>query len=533
MMRELTDQSFLGLLEAVPGAMLCVAGSGQIVLVNAAAERLFGYPRQELIGQPVELLVPDEARTRHVHYRQGYAARPGSRPMGVGLELAGRRRDGSTFPAEVSLAAIDTDSGLLITITVWDVTERLAAQSDRERLETQAERGRLERQLQQSQRLESLGELAGGVAHDFNNLLGVITSYAAFAAEDVPEQAPAERWQALRADLEQVQWAAARAGELTHQLLSFARRDVAQQQVLNLNDVVAGVEQLLRRTLGERIDLATVPGRDLYLVLADPDQIEQVLVTLASNARDAMPAGGRLTIGTGNVEVDEMYAASLAGPAAGRYVSLKVSDTGTGMTAQVMDRAFEPFYTTKPRGEGTGLGLASVYGIITQAGGSVQIHSEPGMGTTVVVLLPVTDQAMTGSAGSPAAPGPGHGEAVLVVEDEPALREMIRRILARNGYQVTMLARGQDAVDLASAPAARVDALITDVVMPGMQGREVVERVRAVQPGVRVLYMSGYPKGLLGAQGILGSEVSLIEKPFSETTLLAALRTILRASSTA
>ncbi|MGP8001050.1 MAG: ATP-binding protein [Streptosporangiaceae bacterium] len=526
-MTELTEQSFQRLLEAAPDAILCVAGDGQIVLVNAQAERLFGYPRQELLGQPLELLVPDEARIRPAQHRPGYAARPHTRPMGVGLELAGRRRDGSVFPAEVSLAAIDTDSGLLITAAVRDVTERLAAQSERERLKTQAERDRLERQLQQSQRLNSLGELAGGVAHDFNNLLGVISSYAAFAAEDVPEQAPPECWQALRADLEQVERAAGRAAELTHQLLSFARREVAQRQVLNLHEVVAGVEQLLQRTLGEHVDLATVPGRDLSPVLADPGQIEQVLVNLAINARDAMPAGGRLTIETGNVDVDEVYAASRAELAAGRYVSLRVSDTGTGMTAQVVDRAFEPFYTTKPKGEGTGLGLASVYGIITQAGGNVRIYSEPGLGTTVVVLLPVTDQAMTGPAGPLAAPERGHGEAVLVVEDEPALREVTRRILARNGYQVTVVAGGQDAVDLASAPAARVDALITDVVMPGMQGREVAERVRAVQPGVRVLYMSGYPQGLLGAQGVLESEVSLIEKPFSETTLLAGLRTVL------
>ena len=399
-MTELTEQSFQRLLEAAPDAILCVAGDGQIVLVNAQAERLFGYPRQELLGQPLELLVPDEARIRPAQHRPGYAARPHTRPMGVGLELAGRRRDGSVFPAEVSLAAIDTDSGLLITAAVRDVTERLAAQSERERLKTQAERDRLERQLQQSQRLNSLGELAGGVAHDFNNLLGVISSYAAFAAEDVPEQAPPECWQALRADLEQVERAAGRAAELTHQLLSFARREVAQRQVLNLHEVVAGVEQLLQRTLGEHVDLATVPGRDLSPVLADPGQIEQVLVNLAINARDAMPAGGRLTIETGNVDVDEVYAASRAELAAGRYVSLRVSDTGTGMTAQVVDRAFEPFYTTKPKGEGTGLGLASVYGIITQAGGNVRIYSEPGLGTTVVVLLPVTDQAMTGPARS-------------------------------------------------------------------------------------------------------------------------------------
>ncbi len=544
-MEKLADRRFLGLLEAAPDAMVCVERDGRITLVNAQAERLFGYDRKELVGQPVEMLVPDAVRGVHPGHRAGYTADPRPRPMGAGMELAGRRRDGSTFPAEISLSAIDTDEGILVTAAVRDVTERLEAQAERERLKTQTERerlktqtererlktqterDRLERQLQQSQRLESLGQLAGGVAHDFNNLLGVISSYAAFVAEEVEKQTPPNGWETVRSDIEQVRRAADRAAELTRQLLSFARREVVQPRVLNLNDAVASVEQLLRRTLGEHVRLVTSLARDLSLVLADPGQIEQVLVNLAVNARDAMPGGGTLTIETANTDVDQAYAASRVGLAPGRYVGVKVSDTGTGMPADVIERAFDPFYTTKPKGEGSGLGLATVYGIITQAGGNVRIYSEPGLGTTVIVLLPVTDQSPPAEEHPAGRPVRGNGEMVLVVEDEPAMREVTRRILARNGYQALVAANGTEAIDTVTGCPQRLDLLLTDVVMPGMQGSEVAERIRALQPGIRVLYMSGYTGGLLGAQGVLGPGIHLIEKPFSETSLLAKLRTVL------
>src|SRR6266702_3213984 len=526
--RQRAEARFRGLLEAAPDAMVCVDQAGQITLVNAQAERLFGYGREELIGQPVEMLVPDAVRAAHPGHRAEYAADPRHRPMGAGKELAGRRRDGSTFPAEISLSAIDTGQGILVTAAVRDVTERMQAQAERERLRTQTERDRMERQLQQTQRLESLGQLAGGVAHDFNNLLGVISSYADFVAEELETQAPPNGRQTLLSDIAQVQRAAARAAELTHQLLAFARREVIQPRVLNLNDMVASVEQLLQRTLGEHIELATELAGDLRLVLADAGQIELTLVNLAVNARDAMPSGGKLTIETANTDVDAVYAASRAGPTPGRYVAVKVSDTGTGMPAEIADRAFEPFFTTKPKGEGSGLGLATVYGIITQAGGNVRIYSEPGLGTTVIVLLPVTDQSPPAHEQPPARPEHGEGEIVPVVEDEPALLEVTRRILARNGYQVLVAANGQQAIDAAAACPQRLDVLLTDVVMPGMQGREVAERVRMLQPDVHVLFMSGYTQGLLGAQQVLAPGVSLIEKPFSEGSLLAKLRSVIK-----
>jgi len=526
--RQRADTRFRGLMEAAPDAMVCVNAEGRIELVNAQTERLFGYDRDELVGQPVEILVPDQVRDLHPSHRAGYAADPRPRPMGADMQLAGRRRDGTTFPAEVSLAAMETEEGLLVTAVVRDVTERLEIAAERERLRTQAERDKLERHLHQSQRLESLGQLAGGVAHDFNNLLGVISNYAAFADEEVARQLPGERGQAVRDDIGQVQQAAERAAGLTHQLLAFARQEVIKPHVLNLNAVVEAVEQLLIRTLGEHVELITDLAADLGPVLADPGQIEQVLVNLAVNARDAMPSGGKLTIATSNIDIDESIVGH-AELAPGPHVAMKVTDTGTGIPKDVLDRVFEPFFTTKPKGHGTGLGLATVYGIINQAGGHVRIYSEPGLGTILTVLLPVTKRDLAGAAHHPppAQPPRGRGQTVLVVEDEPAMREVSRRILARNGYHVVAAASGHDALSILGSQLDHIDVLLTDVIMPHMQGRELADKIRVLQPAVRVVFMSGYTQGLLSQQGVLEPGVDLIEKPFSETTLLDKLHEIL------
>jgi two-component system, cell cycle sensor histidine kinase and response regulator CckA len=525
--QQRAEAPFLGLLEAAPDAMVCVDSEGRIALINAQAERLFGYGRDELVGRPVEILVPDEARAVHPGHRAGYVADPRPRPMGAGMELAGRRRDGSTFPAEISLAAIDTDEGILVTAAVRDVTDRLEAQAERERLRTRAERDRLERQLQQSQRLESLGQLAGGVAHDFNNLLGGISNYASFVAEELkhlPGGGPAE---SALSDIDQIELTCERAARLTRQLLAFARREVMQPRVLNLNVVVASVSRLLQRTLGEHIELITAMEPGLEFVLADPGHIEQILVNLAVNARDALPGGGKLTIETRNVEVP--HSAAGASMPTGRYAALQVRDNGPGMQPEVIDRAFEPFFTTKPKGEGTGLGLATVYGIVTQAGGNVRIYSEPGHGTTVAVLLPVTEQAPAPEQSSHRKPEQGRGERLLVVEDEPAMREVTRRILVRNGYQVIAVASGQEAIQAAASCPDSIAALLTDVRMPGMQGKEVAERVRELYPDIAVLYMSGYTQGLLSDQGILEPGIRLIEKPFNKASLLEQVGQILHA----
>jgi PAS domain S-box-containing protein len=529
--RQRAEAKFRGLLEAAPDAIVGVGPDGLIALVNAQAERLFGYHRDEMVGQPVEMLVPYGARERHPEHRTRYFTDSVPRPMGAGMQLAARRRDGTEFPAEISLSALETEDGLLVSAAVRDVTDRIETQAESERLKSQAERERLEAQLHQAQRLESLGQLAGGVAHDFNNLLGAILNYAAFVEEEVAAAAAGpngESWLPVCADIEQIRRAAERATKLTHQLLAFGRREIVQPQVLNLNDIVIEIEQLLRRTLGEHIQLRTDLATGLCPVLADPGQIEQVLVNLAVNARDAMPGGGVLTIDTGNLTVDDDYTYQHPVVKTGQYVRLRVSDTGTGMPKHVLDRVFEPFFTTKPKGEGTGLGLATVYGIVTQADGRVRVYSEPGHGTTVTALFPTTDQVpLPARSGGPAGRHPRGGETVLVVEDEDAMREVTRRILSRNGYQVLAAANGDEAVEFARHHPGGVDLLLTDVIMPRMLGKEVANRLRALRPGIRILYMSGYAHPVLTSQGTLDPGVILIEKPFTESTLLGKINEVL------
>jgi PAS domain S-box-containing protein len=526
----LTDPLLAGLLEAAPDAMVCVDSGGRIAAVNAQAERLFGYRREELAGQRVEILVPDAVKAGHPAQRAGYVADPWPRRMGTGIELAGRHRDGSTFPAEISLAAIDTGEGFLVAAAIRDISERLELLADRERLKAQGERDRLERQHQQLQGLESLGQLAGGVAHDFNNLLAVILNYATFVSEDVARETSQVDWQSIRDDVQQIQLAAERAAALTRQLLAFARREVVQPRPLNLNELIGGIEQLLADTLGEHVELSTDLSTGLCPVLADPGQIEQVLINLAINARDAMPVGGKLTIHTANADIHGIYEGSRVGLSSGRYASLKVSDSGTGMPREVIDRAFEPFFSTKAKGQGgsgLGLGLATVYGIITQAHGYVQVHSEPGLGTDFTILLPATSEPARETSPRPQAAEGGDGETVLVVEDETALREATRRILARNGYQVITAANGRDAVAVATTHPGGIDLLVTDVIMPQMPGKEAADRIRALRPAVKVLFMSGYTEGILSDNGVLDAGINLIQKPFTEQSLLAKLREVI------
>jgi PAS domain S-box-containing protein len=526
--RHFTDPLFVWLLETAPDALVCVDSGGRIVLVNAQAERMFGYRREELKGQLVEILVPDAMKAGHPARRAGYAADPEPRPMGAGIELTGRRRDGSVFPAEIALSAIDTDDGILVSAAIRDVSERLELLADRKRLKMQAERDRIEHQHQQLQGLESLGQLAGGVAHDFNNLLAVILNYATFVSEDVARESPQADWLSIRDDVQQIQIAAERAAGLTHQLLVFARREVVQPCALYLNDVIGGIEPLLVRTLGEHVELSTDLSAGVCPVLIDRGQIAQVLLNLAVNARDAMPGGGSLTIHTASADIDGTRAEGRSALSPGRYATLKVTDSGTGMPREVVDRAFEPFFSTKAKGQGSGLGLglATVYGIITQAHGYVQIHSEPGVGTTFTILLPETSQPVEEPSPPPQAAEGARGETVLVVEDEIALREVTRRILARNGYQVITAANGRDAIEAASTHPGGIDLLVTDVIMPEMSGKEAADRIQALYPSVKVLFMSGYSEGILSAEGVLETGINLLEKPFTEKSLLAKLREV-------
>jgi hypothetical protein len=524
------EQRFRRVFDAAPDAMIAVAADGSIAMANAQAVQLFGYPAGQLIGQPVEMLVPEEARAEMATERAAYFAGPRSRPIDAALKMSGQRSDGGRFPAEITLRDLPTDSGMLVTAAIRDVTERLAMEAERERLRAIAEQERVERRLQQSQRLESLGQLVGGVAHDFNNLLNVIQGYADFTAEEIGRRAQADPQLApVLEDLGQVQAAAQQAGRLTRQLLTFAKHEVRRPEVIDLNEVVDGAGQLLRRTLGEHIDLTIDAAPALWRVKADRGQLEQVLVNLAVNARDAMPGGGRLTIDTGNTEVDEVYASPRPELVPGRYARLRVSDAGTGMDRATAERVFEPFFSTKPKGRGTGLGLATVYGIVTSNGGSIEIYSEPGLGTTVSVLLPVTDEdAAPVAAPAPGGQGqPGHGETILVVEDEDSLRDLTSRILTRGGYQVCVVASGSEAVRRASDPGQPIDLLLTDVVMPEMLGNEVAARVGEIRPGVPALFMSGYAQPILDTHCIPAPCYDILEKPFTEAALLTRVRTAL------
>ena len=392
-----------------------------------------------------------------------------------------------------------------------------------ERRQAAREQAKRQAQLEQAQRLENLGELAGGVAHDFNNLLAVILNYVSFAVEDLTAATGpdwARRRESALSDLGQIERSAQRAASLTRQLLAFARREVIQPRVLDLDEVIITVEDMLRRTLGEDIELVTSLAGDLEPVLADPGQLEQVLVNLAVNARDAMPGGGTLTIDTSTITVDADYIAGGSGATPGRNVRLRVSDTGTGMAPDVIEHAFEPFFTTKQKGAGTGLGLATIYGIVTQAGGHIRIYSEPGAGTTFSITLPVTAETPAPRLEPATYHRAPTGETVLVVEDEAALRDVTERIFTRNGYQVMTAASGPEALGMARDHPGEIHLLVTDVVMPQMLGKEVAERMRAVKPGIRVLYMSGYARPVLTSQGRLNPGMVLVEKPFSEASLL-------------
>jgi PAS domain S-box-containing protein len=514
--RRAAERKFEQFLEFAPDAIVGIGPSGKIVLINQQAESLFGYNRDELIGELVEVLVPERFSKVHPNHRVGYFKEPRTRSMGVGVELYAVRKDGTEFPVEISLSSIETEDGILATAAVRDISER--AESERERA--------LQEQLDQARRLESVGQLAGGIAHDFNNILGVIMNYAEFVGDELEEDSQA------RQDVAEIRRAAERAAALTRQLLIFSRREVVQPELLDLRKVVADLENLLHRALGERVALETHFSEDLMAIEADPGQIEQVLVNLSVNARDAMPDGGRLLIEVDNTELDDEYAYMHPDTEPGAYVRLKVSDTGIGMDEETIQRAFEPFFTTKGKGEGTGLGLATVYGIVTGAGGRIDIYSEPGMGTTIKVHLPARSAVPSeGKANAKERPV-GRGEVVLVVEDEPDVRRMAERILTKGGYSVIDTSGGEEALDICGKADQHIDLLLTDVIMPGMLGTELVEQIKALRPHLGVIFMSGYSHAVLAPEALAKQNgTAFIEKPFNATELLQAVRDLLDAGA--
>jgi PAS domain S-box-containing protein len=533
--RKRSEVKFRGVVEAGDDAAVGVDSGGLIALVNTQAEELFGYKRTELIDQPVDLIVPQAAPDIPAEHGSRHRADEVNLQVGTGTPLAGRRKDGSEFPAEISLSAIDTKEGPLVSASIRDASDRVETRREHERLEAQNERDILESQLHQSHRLESLGQLAGGVAHDFNNLLAAILNYVGFVTEEITteiEGRPADervRLTAVLSDVSQISAAAERAARLTHQLLAFARREVRNLEVLDINAIITEVETLLRRTIGEDVVLTTQGALDLKAVRADRGQIEQILLNLAVNARDAMPNGGTLNVDTENFTVDEEYATTHPGLRAGPHVRIRVTDTGTGMDRETIDRAFEPFFSTKPKDKGTGLGLATVYGIVTQTAGLVDIHSEIGAGTTVTILLPGVASAVTLPDAPRAARQHHGGETILVVEDEDLVVDVASRILTRHGYRVLVARSGVEALEVIQTHRGTIHLLLTDVVMPGLTGKDVAERVSAARPEIRVLYMSGYPESVITSQGVIEQEIRLMSKPFKAPDLLEHVRAVLDA----
>ena len=384
------------------------------------------------------------------------------------------------------------------------------------------DRKHLADQLRQSQKMQAVGELAGGVAHDFNNLLMVVKGHAELLLDRLPKASP------LRSSIDQMEKAADRAASLTRQLLAFSRKQVLQPRVLDLNEVVAGMIKMVSRVIGEHIELSFLPSLELGSVMADPSQMEQVLLNLVVNARDAMPQGGRLTIETSNVDLDRSMAARHPGMETGSYVMLTVSDTGCGMDARTQSRIFEPFFTTKGQGKGTGLGLATVYGVVKQSGGFIWVYSEVDHGTTFKIYLPLVATAAEKTAVEKSAGGPPPGnETILFVEDEESVRELVRDYLRTNGYRVLEASDGIQALDIAAAHKGPIHILVTDVVMPRLSGRELATKLFSERPGLRVLYISGYTDDSIFRHGVLEGGVAFLQKPFNLKAIAVKIREVL------
>jgi two-component system cell cycle sensor histidine kinase/response regulator CckA len=475
----------------------------RIVSSNRALVELLGYPASELAGRRMAELSPDDDGEPDAEL---YAELLAGRRERYAFERRLRRQDGSAVLGQVSVSL------------VRDAVER--PQFAIFMVEDLTERKQLEEQLRHAQKLEAVGQLAGGVAHDFNNLLTIITGRTRFALGH------ADATDELRSDLEEVVAAADRAAALTTQLLAFSRRQVLQPRVIDINTVVAGMDRMLRRLIGEDVEVATTFADDLGPVRADPGQLEQVILNLAVNARDAMPGGGRLTIETGNVRLDESLRGVDRPPDPGDYVRVTVTDTGQGMDERTRAHVFEPFFTTKEPGKGTGLGLSTVYGIVAQSGGYLAVESRLGEGSSFAFYLPRVEEEPT-AGDEPVAAGPralAGTETVLLVEDDDGVRAFGELVLVQNGYTVLTAADGIDAIRIAERHVGPIHLLLTDVVMPRISGPQLADSIGRLRSGIRVLYMSGYAGGsaLHGA-----GDFALVPKPFDEETLLAAVRDVL------
>ena len=488
-------------------AVLITGLDGTIVYSNPAFSEITGYTRKQSVGKNPRFL--KSGKQDAAFYTNLWDTLLAGKIWHG--EMTNRRRDGSLYVQETTIIPVQDNHGVtshFIAIGL-DVTEQR----------------KTEAQLRQAQKMEFVGRLAGGVAHDFNNLLTLISGYGHLLKERL------ETDSLLQAYCEEVLQAGERAAGLTRQLLAFSRRQVVVPQVLDLNSVVADLEKMLTRLIGEDIELVTVPQHDLWTVKADRGQMEQVIVNLAVNARDAMPQGGKLAIQTANRTLDESFARTHMGAAAGPHVMLAVSDTGEGMDTETLAHVFEPFFTTKEEGKGTGLGLATVYGIIKQSGGSIWVYSKPGQGSTFKIYLPRSDEPASQVGQAMQRPKSTAGsETVLVVEDEDGVRSLICNALAVQGYRVLEAHSPLKAASIIGNHAEPIHMLLTDVVMPQMSGKVLANHMAALHPETRVLYMSGYTDDAVARHGILEPNTFLLQKPFTPSALLQKVREVLDAN---
>ncbi len=493
------------LLEQGPDAMLVTDPNGRVIYFNAQAERLFGYARVDIIGVPVEHLIPHHLQTRHVHDRRKFESAPTFRHMSEARIVPAQRKDGSQVSVTISLVPLPSADGVRLLAIIRDATPFQ----------------QLEERLLHTKKMEAVGRLAGGVAHDFNNILTIISGYATMLVDDpnLPTQ--------YHEFASNIAAAALKAADLTTQLLAFSRRQVMVAKVIDLNKLCSGMVEILRRLIVSNISLDMVSSILIGHIKADPGQLEQVILNLVLNARDAMPEGGRIILDTGIVELDgrEVNGSSPIPP--GIYVTLSVTDTGCGMDQETLNRIFEPFFTTKDHGRGTGLGLASVYGIVKQSHGHIDVFSKVGFGTTFKLYFPWVGPDLCPEPNIPRRTLPSGCETLLLVEDDADVRKVIESILVRCNYTVVAVPSGAEALRLATDQTIHFDLVITDVLMPEMSGLAFAARLMKTKPGVRFLFISGCADDEAIPQGVLRASENCLQKPISPLLLAQKVREIL------
>jgi two-component system cell cycle sensor histidine kinase/response regulator CckA len=508
-----SEERYRRLVDLAPDGIVLIDVKGRVIEVNSAFAELSGHSREEIAGKHFSNLPTLVAKEIPGYVKMFLSLLTGKIPPIIPFEYI--TKSGQHRWAEARISRVEVEGKTLGLLGLLrDVTERM---------ETERELKERDEQLRQSQKMEAVGRLAGGIAHDFNNLLTAIRGYAELLENDPNMDKQNREW------ISDIRRSAERAASLTGQLLAFSRKQIMKPQILSLNKLVKNTETMLQRVIGEDIDLLICCDPKTQLIKADPGQLEQVIINLAVNSRDAMPKGGRLRIETEDLVTDEqLYQQHGVSP--GRYTHLSVTDTGAGIGEEIVDSIFEPFFTTKPSGKGTGLGLSTVYGIVKQSGGFIWVDSRVGLGTTVHILFPVAGEK---PAGSEAPAGEevmkGGNETILIIEDEEAVRKMVTRILTRLGYSVLEAGNGQDALKLLEAED-KIDLVITDVVMPTMSGPDLVSRITELNPGIRTLYMSGYPDEAIAHHGIIEEGITFLEKPFSPQALTSLVRQLLDGS---